>query len=127
MVALRNAAIGALRTAGITNIAAAARHHDRDSTRPPALLNIRGRCAWRGRIDGEQVGAVCRGPETRPQRQPEPVAELREYIEAQGDLDGRIHPSTALHGDAWPSRLTCPSTTGRSDLRASNGVTVPWR
>jgi predicted transposase YbfD/YdcC len=40
MAALRNAAIGALRTAGITNIAAATRHHARDSTRPLALLGI---------------------------------------------------------------------------------------
>ncbi|MER7444564.1 hypothetical protein [Micromonospora avicenniae] len=35
MAALRHAAIGALRTAGITNVAAANRHHARDSTRPP--------------------------------------------------------------------------------------------
>ena len=40
MAALRNAAIGALRTAGITNIAAANRHHARDSARPLALLGI---------------------------------------------------------------------------------------
>ena len=40
MAALRNAAISALRTAGATNIAAANRHHARDSTRPPALLGI---------------------------------------------------------------------------------------
>ncbi len=40
MAALRNAAIGALRTAGITNIAAATRHHARDSNRPLALLGI---------------------------------------------------------------------------------------
>ncbi|MFI5960522.1 ISAs1 family transposase [Cryptosporangium sp. NPDC051539] len=40
MAALRNAAIGVLRTAGITNIAAATRHHARDSTRPLALLGI---------------------------------------------------------------------------------------
>ncbi|MGN9779356.1 ISAs1 family transposase [Micromonospora sp. H33] len=40
MAALRNAAIGALRTAGIANIAAANRHHARDSTRPLALLGI---------------------------------------------------------------------------------------
>ncbi|MEU7909445.1 hypothetical protein, partial [Actinoplanes sp. NPDC049118] len=32
--------IGALRTAGITNIAAGTRHHARDSTRPLALLGI---------------------------------------------------------------------------------------
>jgi predicted transposase YbfD/YdcC len=40
MAALRNAAIGALRTAGITNIAAGTRHYARDSTRPLALLGI---------------------------------------------------------------------------------------
>ena len=40
MAALRNAAIGALRTAGITNIAAANRHHARDSNRPLALLGL---------------------------------------------------------------------------------------
>ncbi|GAB7040391.1 MULTISPECIES: ISAs1 family transposase [Catenuloplanes] len=40
MAALRNAAIGALRPAGVTNIAAANRHHARDSTRPLALLGI---------------------------------------------------------------------------------------
>jgi predicted transposase YbfD/YdcC len=40
MAALRNAAIGALRTAGITNIAAANRHHARDVNRPLALLGI---------------------------------------------------------------------------------------
>ncbi|MFF5291824.1 ISAs1 family transposase [Paractinoplanes globisporus] len=40
MAVLRNAAIGALRLAGITNIAAANRHHARDSTRPLALLGI---------------------------------------------------------------------------------------
>jgi predicted transposase YbfD/YdcC len=40
MAALRNAAIGALRTGGFTNIAAANRHHARDSTRPLALLGI---------------------------------------------------------------------------------------
>ncbi|HEX2772075.1 MAG TPA: hypothetical protein VHN18_06550, partial [Micromonosporaceae bacterium] len=40
MAALRNAAIGALRTAGITNIAAVNRHHARDSSRPLALLGI---------------------------------------------------------------------------------------
>ncbi|RKN22154.1 hypothetical protein D7147_05460 [Micromonospora musae] len=38
--ALRNAAIGALRLTGVTNIAAANRHHARDSTRPLALLGI---------------------------------------------------------------------------------------
>ena len=40
MAALRNAAIGALRVTGATNIAAANRHHARDSTRPLALLGI---------------------------------------------------------------------------------------
>jgi hypothetical protein len=40
MAALRNAPIGALRTAGITDIAAANRHHARDSTRSLALLGI---------------------------------------------------------------------------------------
>jgi len=40
MAALRNAAIGLLRVAGITNIAAANRHHARDSARPLALLGI---------------------------------------------------------------------------------------
>ncbi|GAB7051245.1 ISAs1 family transposase [Catenuloplanes indicus] len=40
MAALRNAAIGALRIAGTTNIAAAIRHHARDSSRPLALLGI---------------------------------------------------------------------------------------
>ena len=40
MAALRNTAIGALRTAGITNIAAATRHHARDSKRPLALLGV---------------------------------------------------------------------------------------
>lgn len=40
MAALRNAAIGILRLAGVTNIAAANRHHARDSTRPLALLGI---------------------------------------------------------------------------------------
>jgi predicted transposase YbfD/YdcC len=40
MAALRNAAIGALRAAGVTNIAAATRHHARDSNRPLALLGI---------------------------------------------------------------------------------------
>lgn len=40
MAALRNAAIGALRTAGYANIAAGTRHHARDSTRPLALLGI---------------------------------------------------------------------------------------
>ena len=40
MAALRNAAIGILRLAGVTNIAAANRYHARDSTRPLALLGI---------------------------------------------------------------------------------------
>jgi predicted transposase YbfD/YdcC len=40
MAALRNAAIGILRLAGVTNIAAANRHHARDSARPLALLGI---------------------------------------------------------------------------------------
>ncbi|MEV6844245.1 hypothetical protein [Actinoplanes sp. NPDC051411] len=40
MATLRNAAIGTLRLAGITNIAAANRHHARDSTRPLAVLGI---------------------------------------------------------------------------------------
>jgi predicted transposase YbfD/YdcC len=40
MAALRNAAIGALRLAGATNIAAANRHHARDANRPLALLGI---------------------------------------------------------------------------------------
>ncbi|WP_170047658.1 hypothetical protein [Couchioplanes caeruleus] len=40
MAALGNAAIGALCTAGMTNIAAATRHRARDSRRPLALLGI---------------------------------------------------------------------------------------
>jgi hypothetical protein len=40
MAAIRNAAIGALRLAGVTNIAAANRHHARDTNRPLALLGI---------------------------------------------------------------------------------------
>ena len=40
MAALRNAAIDALRLAGFTNIAAANRHHARDSNRPLTLLPI---------------------------------------------------------------------------------------
>lgn len=41
MAALRNAAISALRTAGIiTTAAAGTRHHARDSSRPLALLGI---------------------------------------------------------------------------------------
>jgi Transposase DDE domain len=38
MATLRNAAIGALRLTGVTNIVAANRHHARDSNRPLALL-----------------------------------------------------------------------------------------
>ncbi|BCL12553.1 hypothetical protein [Micromonospora sagamiensis] len=40
MAVLRNAAIGVLRTAGITNVAAGNRHHARDSPRLLALLGI---------------------------------------------------------------------------------------
>jgi hypothetical protein len=40
MAALRNAAIGALRLADATNIAAANRHHARNANRPLALLGI---------------------------------------------------------------------------------------
>jgi predicted transposase YbfD/YdcC len=40
MATLRNAAIGALRLAGVTNIAAATRHHARNANRPLALLGI---------------------------------------------------------------------------------------
>jgi len=40
MAALSNAAIGALRLVGITNIAAANRHHARNPNRPLALLGI---------------------------------------------------------------------------------------
>lgn len=40
MAALRDAAIGALRLNGATNIAAANRHHARDSTRPLTLLGL---------------------------------------------------------------------------------------
>jgi hypothetical protein len=40
MAALRNAAIGALRSAGVTNIAAANRHHAQNSNRPLVLLGI---------------------------------------------------------------------------------------
>jgi predicted transposase YbfD/YdcC len=40
MAALRNAAIGALRLAGVTNIVAANRHHARNANRPLALLGI---------------------------------------------------------------------------------------
>jgi hypothetical protein len=42
MAALRKAAIGALRAAVVTDIAAANRHHARDSTRPLALLALLG-------------------------------------------------------------------------------------
>ncbi|GAA4581118.1 hypothetical protein GCM10023176_61600 [Micromonospora coerulea] len=48
MAALRNAAISALRLTGVTNIAAANRHHARDSNRPVALLGI--------------TLGLCRGP-----------------------------------------------------------------
>ncbi|MEU8195806.1 hypothetical protein AB0C10_18670 [Microbispora amethystogenes] len=40
MAALRNAAVGALRLAGVTNIAAANRHHARNPNRALALLGI---------------------------------------------------------------------------------------
>ena len=40
MAALRNLAITALRLAGITNIAAALRHHARDTLRPLATYKI---------------------------------------------------------------------------------------
>lgn len=40
MAVLRNAPISALRTAGFSNIAAANRHHARDTSRPLALLGI---------------------------------------------------------------------------------------
>lgn len=40
MAALRNAAIGALRATGVTNIAAANRHNARDSNRPLRILGI---------------------------------------------------------------------------------------
>jgi len=40
MAAIRNAAIGALRLAGVTNIAAANRHHARNANRPIALLGL---------------------------------------------------------------------------------------
>jgi predicted transposase YbfD/YdcC len=40
MAVIRNAAIGVLRLAGISNIAAANRHHARDANRPLALLGI---------------------------------------------------------------------------------------
>jgi predicted transposase YbfD/YdcC len=40
MATIRDAAIGALRLAGVTNIAAANRHHARDANRPLALLGI---------------------------------------------------------------------------------------
>ena len=40
MAAIRNAAIGALRTVGVTNIAAANRYHARDSSRPLTVLGI---------------------------------------------------------------------------------------
>jgi hypothetical protein len=40
MASLRNLAIGALRTAGHTNIAAGLRHHARDTNRPLITLVI---------------------------------------------------------------------------------------
>jgi hypothetical protein len=40
MATLRNLAVGALRLAGSTNIAAALRHNSRDPTRPLTLLGI---------------------------------------------------------------------------------------
>jgi predicted transposase YbfD/YdcC len=40
MASLRNLAIGALRTAGLTNIAAGLRHHARDTNRPLITLGI---------------------------------------------------------------------------------------
>jgi hypothetical protein len=40
MAALWNAAIGALRLTGVTNIAAANRYHARDPNRPLELLGI---------------------------------------------------------------------------------------
>jgi hypothetical protein len=40
MAALRNATIGALRLTGVTDTAAANRHHARDSTSPLAPLGI---------------------------------------------------------------------------------------
>ncbi|WP_329281413.1 hypothetical protein [Streptomyces sp. NBC_01451] len=40
MAALRNTAIGALRSTGVTNVAAANLRHARDSTRPRAPLGI---------------------------------------------------------------------------------------
>ena len=40
MATLRNAAIGVLRLAGTTNIAAANRHYARNPNRPLALLGI---------------------------------------------------------------------------------------
>jgi hypothetical protein len=40
MAALHDAAIGALRAAGVTTIAAANRHHARDPIRPLDLLGI---------------------------------------------------------------------------------------
>jgi hypothetical protein len=30
------------------------------------------------------------------------MVEQANVVEVQGDLDGRIHPRTATHGDAWP-------------------------
>jgi hypothetical protein len=72
MATLRNAATGALRTVGITNIAAGTRHHARDSTRPLALLasfddfaGALGSCVpYRGCVAAAGVGS----PFPRPQR-----------------------------------------------------------
>ncbi|MER5456602.1 ISAs1 family transposase [Micromonospora sp. NPDC002389] len=60
MAALRNAATGALRTAGVTNIAAANRHHARDSTRPLALRVSSSRLAARMRRPAPVVGVAVK-------------------------------------------------------------------
>ncbi|HEX8508593.1 MAG TPA: hypothetical protein VF635_03740 [Propionibacteriaceae bacterium] len=72
MAALRNAVIGALRTAGITNIAADTRHHHRDSTRPLDLLGI-----------------TCLAPGLMETTLPGPcqVTELRVALATTGNLD----------------------------------------
>jgi predicted transposase YbfD/YdcC len=49
MATLRNLAIGVLRLAGTTNIAAGLRHASRDPTRPLNLLGIQ--CSWTGHHD----------------------------------------------------------------------------
>ena len=72
-----------------------------------------------------QVIDVCSPPPGRYSRPPvlhprHPDAQLLScvnVVEVQVDLDGRIHPNTAPHGDASPSRLTCPFMTGSPDLR----------